>query len=946
MGVGLAVFAIPTAGVSSAASIHPAVAQPAGTCIGPPQNGSQTVLFIANGTSIPVPVSVLVGIPICVTESVTLVGAWVATEPTATVVLIPNATQFGWPCLGCYSTSGTYNTTLFPGSYDLYFDSYANATVTVVQPFYLIFDRTTVILQPTGLVKVSPWASLSWPFALPNASTRILLYSYEYINANASFYAGVMTTTQWAAFEANPSSFSWSTLAWWVGANGGGNGPSLATAQYVNLPPGDYFFVFYDCSSVPTTIHFTTPLELAYTMGSSASPAYAVSFAEVGLTTGMEWYVNVTGGPSLTGTGATLSTVLHNGSYTYTVASANKEYAASGGSFSVTGATVSQPVTFSLVTYAVTFMENGLPSGTEWWVNGTVLGSYNSTTATMVVNEPNGSYAYTVASANKEYAAVGGSVTVNGAAAPKSMTFNLVTYAVTFTETGLPSGTEWWVNGTVLGSQSSTTATIMVNEPNGTYTYMVGSADPSWAAPGGPFTVVGGPVSKPVTFGWAISVTFVESGLLPGAEWFVNISGEPSQNSTTTTITTGLSNGSYLYTFGSPDSDYSLAGGELLVDGAPVLEPLTFGLPTFTVTVTESGLPSGTAWSATLFVSVFNTTYHFWQAGPGLRKSSTTSEIVFVEPNGRYMCTAGGARGYRAYIQGYLGYSLVVSGTNLVVTATFVPYSYPVTFTETGLPAGKLWGAFVDGYGVATVTVGPRSSVTVGAPNGTDYYALVGASGYRVSGLAATGNLTVNGAAVTESFIFVKGTTYSITFTERGLPKGTSWCTTLVDSKGCLTTGSGTLSGLSPGTYPYTILPLPGQTITAGLGRAAIPLSGWLTLSAASLTVVVTYVYPYSVTFSETGLPNATNWCVTVSSSRECSTTGAVVFRLGNGSYVYRLGPVAGYLYAGSPLTKAKVAGGPTTVTVKFVHRHRAPILYDPSAQPVAARLSPVGRLG
>jgi YVTN family beta-propeller protein len=517
-------------------------------------------------------------------------------------------------------------------------------------------------------------------------------------------------------------------------------------------------------------------------------------------------------------------------------------------------------------------------------------------------------------------------------------------YRMTFQEGGLPIGTEWWVNVTGGRSYSSTTDTVSFAEPNGTFTYTVGSADTSWTAPGGSFTVVGVPASKMVSFGRGFAVTFVESGLLPGAEWFVNISGEPSQNSTTTAITTGLSNGSYLYTFGSPDSHYSLAGGELLVDGAPVSVPLTFGLPTFTVTVTESGLPSGTAWSATLFVQVFNTTYYYWQAGPGLTKISTTSMIVFVEPNGRYMCTAGGAWGYQAYIQGYYVAPLTVNGTDEAVAASFYPYSYPVTFTETGLPPGKLWGVFVNGYGLGTITVGPRSSVTVGAPNGTNYYALVGASGYRVSGLAATGNLTVQGAPVTESFSFVKGATYSITFTERGLVKGRPWCVTLVNRYSCLTTGSGTLSGLSPGTYPYTILPLPGQTITAGLGRTTIPLSGWLTLSAASLSMVVTYVYPYNVTFSETGLPNGTNWCVAVGSSRECSTNGAVVFRLGNGSYVSRVGPVAGYLYVGNPSERAKVVGGPTTVTVKFVHRHHAVTLYNPSTLPVTATVSrPLG---
>jgi len=47
-------------------------------------------------------------------------------------------------------------------------------------------------------------------------------------------------------------------------------------------------------------------------------------------------------------------------------------------------------------------------------------------------------------------------------------------YSVTFTESGLPSGTSWSVtlNG---NTESSTTNTISFSEPNGTYSYVVAS---------------------------------------------------------------------------------------------------------------------------------------------------------------------------------------------------------------------------------------------------------------------------------------------------------------------------------------------------------------------------------------------------------------------------------------------------------------------------------------
>jgi hypothetical protein len=365
---------------------------------------------------------------------------------------------------------------------------------------------------------------------------------------------------------------------------------------------------------------------------SPVSAGSTVTFTATGLPSGTSWWVNLTTEPALGTTTTTITVELPNGSYTYTVASANKQFAAPGGSFGVSGTPVPVSVTFAPVTFEVTFEETGLPIGTLWWVNGTVLGSLESTGTTITVPETNGTYAYSVATADKEYAALGGSLEVNGGPATEPVTFAVVTYAVTFTATGLPPGTEWWVNVTGQSALSSMLATISTALPNGSYTFTVASADKQFAAAGAALTVSGAVVSESVTFHLVTyAVTFTESGLPGGAEWWVNGTALGTHSSTTTTLVVNEPNGSYPYLVATSDKEYAATGGPLVVSGGPVPKAVTFGLVTYAVTFTESGLPAGTNWSVGLGAVV-----HY----------ATTTTITFHEPNGTYAFAPENLSGY------------------------------------------------------------------------------------------------------------------------------------------------------------------------------------------------------------------------------------------------------------------------------------------------------------
>src|SRR6266581_3195252 len=126
----------------------------------------------------------------------------------------------------------------------------------------------------------------------------------------------------------------------------------------------------------------------------------------------------------------------------------------------------------TIVPPLVTFTETGLPSGTSWSVT-LESASNSSATTTIMFSAPNGTYTYAIGSVFG-YAAspVSGSVTVNGTPVNIAISFSVTTYAVIFTETGLPRGTSWSVTlgGT---TQNSTADKITFMEPNGTYTFSV-----------------------------------------------------------------------------------------------------------------------------------------------------------------------------------------------------------------------------------------------------------------------------------------------------------------------------------------------------------------------------------------------------------------------------------------------------------------------------------------
>ena len=682
--------------------------------------------------------------------------------------------------------------------------------------------------------------------------------------------------------------------------------------------------------------------------GPSPSATFDVTFSETGLASGTSWTVTL-GGTTSSSTTASIVFHMANGTYSFTVGAVSG-YTASpaSGSVTVNGAAVTKGVTFTpQATYAVTFTETGLSAGTSWTVS--LGGTPKTSTSTSIsFSEPNGSYSFTVGAVSGYTASPSsGTVTVAGAAVTESITFTAITpgtYAVTFTETGLPSGTSWSVtlNG---ATQSSSTASISFTEPNGSYSFTVGAVSGYTARPSsGTVTVAGTAVTTAISFTSAppsgeYPVTFDQTGLPGNESWTVLLlqGTYPFTSSTPLLVGGGgqgasfeltLPNGNYFWAISAQNTSYVAAPayGNLTVASSSVTVNIVFTVITpspthYSVTFTETGLPGGSSWSLNM-----NGTPSSAPAG---------SPIVFSVPNGTYYYNdvSTTATGYGATVT--FG-DVTVDGHSVTVTVDFVPM-YTVTFTETGLSGGTYWEVTLNGsleYG------NPGGPLTFTMPNG-NYPFTASATNYSAS--PASGTVTVSGAPVSKVITFtpiVPPPTYTVTFTEAGLPGGTYWGVSIfLDGVNSISAAYGayglaaSVSASVPnGNYSWVV------ALVTVSGYVATPSAGGLTVHGAGVTQSLSFAYApseHSVYFAEYsywffgqyGDPNGTSWSVTLAGGTQSTTGMFLVFNEPNGTYSYTITPPAGYLAVpgsgtftiNSPMSGGSLFGSSASVFVGFL---------------------------
>jgi len=173
------------------------------------------------------------------------------------------------------------------------------------------------------------------------------------------------------------------------------------------------------------------------------------------------------------------------------------------GDVTMTSATIVVPTTSSPTSYPVTFTETGLPATTTW--SATYGGVYGtSSTTTIVFNVLPGTYAYTINLAGYIANPASGSITVSGSAVGQTIKFTAGaagSYTVTFTESGLTTGTSWSVTFNTVLMSSVTTTIAFTSIASGTYTFTSGVVANFTAAPAtGGLVVNGTAVGQPIAF--------------------------------------------------------------------------------------------------------------------------------------------------------------------------------------------------------------------------------------------------------------------------------------------------------------------------------------------------------------------------------------------------------------------------------------------------------------
>jgi YVTN family beta-propeller protein len=454
-------------------------------------------------------------------------------------------------------------------------------------------------------------------------------------------------------------------------------------------------------------------------------------------------------------------------------------------------------------------------------------------------------------------------------------------YTVAFTESGLPTGTNWsvQVDSTTYFAGSSTVA---FRTPNGSYAYAVPDV-PGYAAENatGNANVTGANVSIAITFLPAYDIAFTEAGLPRGTDWSVTFAAQ-LRSSSGTSIGFLEVNGTYSFTLGRvPGYRANVTNGSLTVSGRGQNVSIGFSLTVYSVAFVEQGLPLGTSWSVDL---------------AGGTRSSSSNQVLFSEPNGSYPYTIVPVPGFAvANRSGVVG----VLGGDVRVDLTFLR-AFPVLFSEVGLPAGTAWNVTIDGATAASTT----AVITTEEPNGTFPYRIGTVAGYWTQW---TGSVPVTGASVTVNVTFQRSV-YPVQFQATGLGPGAPWS---VSWDGTVHAGAApTISWTAPnGTHRFVVAPPPGY-------RPA-PANGSTVINGSSVAVLIAFAALYAISFVEEGLPSGANWSVGIGSESNRSAGATLVLAEPNGTYAYRIAGPSGYA-ADAPGGTVAVRGAPVQVLVPF----------------------------
>lgn len=349
------------------------------------------------------------------------------------------------------------------------------------------------------------------------------------------------------------------------------------------------------------------------------------------------------------------------------------------------------------------------------------------------------------------------------------------------------------------------------------------------------------------------------------------------------------------------DRNGATYGTRTVVVPAGAYVPLNFSnATTWPVVFREAGLPAGDTWSVTF---------------GGSTDSGTASTFNFSSANGSATYRVGAPVGYQATPANG---TVVVAGAGVTVNVTLQPWTYTVTFAESGLPAGQVWSVTVGG----TLLSGTTPNLATAFANGSYGYHLGLVSGWQPS--PGTGTVRVAGAPQTITIGFSQ-VEYVVTFATSGLPPTVHWALAFAGLN--YTSNLSLLSAVVPnGSYPFQVFPIPGYFESPSAGVVGINGTGYD--QPLNFTRVV-----YPIWVNLTGLPSGTPWSLALDGAVTAETGGSALVHAPNGTHSLKIADIPGYRlsYYQRGLT---VDGAPLAVVVDCA-RFTYPVTFGATGLPL-----------
>jgi outer membrane protein assembly factor BamB len=321
---------------------------------------------------------------------------------------------------------------------------------------------------------------------------------------------------------------------------------------------------------------------------------------------------------------------------------------------------------------------------------------------------------------------------------------------VAYTTVSLPSGSTGTKFGQGLVSYDSGTLLFAPFGANQLWAFIGGVTNSTWR------DTMGGTINTiPTSGGGVVMVSYSDSKSISGVSLYSGAS-QFNMSLDSYVLSSPAFYGGQFY-FGTIGGYlYSISSQGLLIwkqslgvsiESTPTVSQglLYVGADNGTVFALNASNPSSEAWSYTVGGEIISP------------PTVSNNSIVYVATTTGYVYALNSSTGslvWKYNAQSSITSSLVLDNgylfavtNNGEILAFAPPTTYDVTFTESGLPSGTMWGVNFNGQTQNSTS----NSTTFSTPNGVYAFSIISPNGYTP--YPSTGNVTVNGANVTQPVI-------------------------------------------------------------------------------------------------------------------------------------------------------------------------------------------------